>query len=142
MLTKHENAIKIQSTWRGFRCRTILERFKLLPSDIQQIIRCHLRREFTIQKTIQRIISRRIVRLKYSPCSLIHAYHFSRSDIRNALQTFDLVRKNNAILHHSTLISTCNIAARMVSGHSLNYLERLYINAVIEHLTTASWNTV
>ena len=68
--------LRIQGCWRGHRCRRLLARAQTLPCDLWRHVRMYLREEdheSRVKRCVARIISVRVLRMRFSPARAARA---------------------------------------------------------------------
>ena len=116
--------IALQSAWRSYRCRKIVNVFSQLPQDLWERVLWFVRKPTFAHCTVDRIVNVRAVTLYWSP---------PRSRMLEKLHTLRMVRTYLASLSEDTLYNALCLSLKMLR-YTDTESTKLLINATLERL--------
>ena len=111
---------RLPAIWRGLRTRKKIYYLRQLPQDIQSIILNYIKRDHCLIQKLNHIVRLRIIRMKFSPCALIHPRTIKGYQLDAAMRTVRMVSKYSSVL----------------SGHMLGEAQKVALNLLDSELAT------
>jgi hypothetical protein len=121
----HIFSTKIQSFFRGQKCRRKMKYFKMLPFDIQYHILGMVRSEFHLENLINKYIIIKLIRYYWTPPT---------SQIQGKFISLYLVRKYIHLLKRHTIVKAQTLCFKMLL-HIHDLRQRLLVNATLESIS-------